>query len=44
VTPPKNIVKQFPKEGDLQLFRLEQLHEFRCVRCHSEKKSKLVAV
>ena len=31
-------------EGDLQLFRLEKLHEFQCVRCQAVKKSKPVAV
>jgi hypothetical protein len=42
--PPENIVKEFPREGDLQRFRLEKLHEFHCVRCQAKKKSKLVAV
>jgi hypothetical protein len=42
--PPEKIVKEFPKEGDLQLFRLEKLHEFHCVRCQAQKKAKLVAV
>lgn len=41
---PEKIIKEFPKEGDLQLFRLEKLHEFLCVRCQDTKKSKLVAV
>ena len=42
--PPEKIVKEFPRQGDLQLFRLEKLHEFQCIRCQSVKKSKLVAV
>jgi hypothetical protein len=42
--PPEKIVKEFPRQGDLQLFRLEKLHEFQCVRCQAVKKSKLVAV
>lgn len=42
--PPEKIAKEFPKEGDLQLFRLEKLHEFLCVRCQSKKKAKLVAI
>jgi hypothetical protein len=42
--PPEKIIKEFPREGDLQLFRLEKLHEFQCVRCQAKKKSKLVAV
>ena len=33
-----------PKESDLQLFRLEKLHEFQCLRCRGSKKSKTVAV
>jgi hypothetical protein len=41
--PPKKIIKEFPREGDLQLYRLEKLHEFHCVRCQGRKKSKLVA-
>jgi hypothetical protein len=42
--PPEKIVKEFPREGDLQLFRLEKLHEFQCVRSQARKKSKTVAV
>jgi hypothetical protein len=42
--PPGNIIKEFPKAGDLQLFRLETLHEFQCLRCQAQKKSKLVTV
>ena len=42
--PPEKTVKGFPMEGDLQLFRLEKLHEFQCVRCQAVKKSKPVAV
>lgn len=41
---PEKIVKEFSKEGDLRLFRLEKLHEFECVRCQAMKKAKLVAV
>ena len=41
---PEKIAKEFPKEGDLQLFRLEKLHEFKCVGCQESKKSKMVAV
>lgn len=41
---PEKIAKEFPKEGDLQLFRLERLHDFKCVRCQETKKSKLVAI
>jgi hypothetical protein len=44
MTLPEKIVKEFPRQGDLQLFRLESLHEFQCVRCGAKKKSKLVAV
>lgn len=44
MSPPEKIAKEFPKEGDLQLFRLEKLHEFNCVRCQESKKSKTVAV
>jgi hypothetical protein len=42
--PPEKVVKESPREGDLQLFRLERLHEFRRLRCQAQKKSKLVAV
>jgi hypothetical protein len=42
--PPEKVVKDFSRQGDLQLFRLEKLHEFRCVRCQAMKKSKSVAV
>jgi hypothetical protein len=42
--PPEKIGKEFPKERDLQLCRLEQLHEFQWLRCQAQKKSKLVAV
>lgn len=42
--PPEKIAKEFPREGDLQLFRLEKLHEFLCVRCQKQKKSKMVVV
>jgi len=42
--PPEKIVKEFPRQGDLQLFRLEKLHQFQCVRCQGQKRSKLVAV
>jgi hypothetical protein len=41
--PPDKTVKEFPKEGDVQLFQLESLHDFRCQRCQAQKKSKLVA-
>jgi hypothetical protein len=41
---PGKIIKEFSKAGDLQLFRLETLHEFQCLRCQAQKKSKLVAV
>lgn len=44
MTPPEKIAKEFPKEGELQLFRLEKFHEFQCVRCQENKKSKTVAV
>lgn len=44
MSPPGKIIKEFPKEGDLQLFRLEKLYEFQCIRCQAQKKSKLVAV
>jgi hypothetical protein len=44
MSPPEKIIKEFPKEGDLQLFRMEKLHEFRCLRCNAQKKSMLVAV
>jgi hypothetical protein len=42
--PPEKVVKEFPRERELQLFRLERLHEFQCVRCQTMKKSKLVSV
>ena len=42
--PPEKTVKGFPMEGDLQLFRLEKPHEFQCLGCQAQKKSKLVAV
>jgi hypothetical protein len=42
--PPEKIVKEFPREGDNQLFHLGKLHKFQCVRCEARKKSKLVAV
>src|SRR4051794_12812642 len=42
--PPEKIAKEFPKGDDQQLFRLETLHEFQCVRCRESKKSKTVAV
>ena len=42
--PPEKIVKEFPREGDLQLFRLEKPHELQPARCQAVKKSKLVAV
>ena len=41
---PEKVVKEFPRHGDLQLNRLEKLHEFQCERCRAVKKSKLVAV
>jgi hypothetical protein len=44
MSPPAKIIKEFPRQGDLQLFRLAELHEFQCVRCQAKKKSKLVAV
>ena len=36
--PPEKVVKEFLREGDLQLFRLEKLHEFQCLRCQAQKK------
>jgi hypothetical protein len=42
--PLERVVQEFPREGDLQLFRMEKPHEFQCVRCQAVKKSKLVAV
>lgn len=42
--PPVKIVREFPSQGDLQLFRLEKLHEFKCVRCQAKIKSRLVAI
>jgi hypothetical protein len=44
MSPLEKIVKQFTSQGDLQLFRLEKHHEFQCLRCQAQKKSKLVAV
>jgi hypothetical protein len=44
MAPPEMIVKEFPKHGDLQIFRLEKHHTFLCHRCGMKKKSKLVAV
>jgi hypothetical protein len=31
--PPEKVIKEFPRQGDLQLFRLDSLHEFQCGRC-----------
>jgi hypothetical protein len=42
--PPAKVIKEFPRQGDLQLFRLETLQVFHCQRCQAQKKSKLVAV
>jgi len=39
---PSQIVKTFPKQGDMQQFRLAELHEFTCERCGKTKKSKPV--
>lgn len=44
MSPREKIIKEFPRQGDLQLFRLQELHEFWCGRCQAKKKSKLVAV
>jgi hypothetical protein len=44
MSSPAKIIKEFPRQGDVQLFRLERLHEFKCVRCQAVKKAKLVAV
>ena len=38
---PSEIVKTFPKQGDMQQFRFAELHEFACERCGKTKKSKL---
>jgi hypothetical protein len=42
--PPLKIIKELPKDGDLQLFLLEKPHQFHCMRCGHKKKSPLVAV
>jgi hypothetical protein len=42
--PPMKFIKELPKEGGLQLFLLEKLHQFHCLRCGVKKKSQLVAV
>jgi len=39
-----NVKKAFPKKGDMQLFRLNELEEFICGRCHKSKKSKNVCI
>jgi hypothetical protein len=42
--PPSRIMKTYPPKGNLQQFRLEQLHKFDCARCQETKRSKLVVV
>lgn len=37
-------IKTYPPRGPLQQYRLEMSTAFSCIRCHSEKKSKLITV
>ena len=40
----KQVVKTYPAQGEMQLFRLAAATEFTCSRCQSTKTAKLVAV
>ena len=40
----KQVVKTYPAQGDMQLFRLAATTEFVCSRCQQTKTAKLVAV
>ena len=42
--PRQKVIKEFPRQGDLQLLRLAGLHEFQRIRYQAKKNSKLVAV
>lgn len=44
VRPLFKTVKVYPPQGPLQQYRLEMSTAFECIRCHAEKKSKLIAV
>lgn len=44
VRPLFKTVKVYPARGPLQQFRLEMSTAFSCIRCHNEKKSKLITV
>ena len=40
----KQVVKTYPAQGEMQLFRLAGATEFNCSRCQTTKTAKLVAV
>jgi hypothetical protein len=40
----KQVVKTYPAQGEMQLFRLAGATEFNCSRCQNTKTAKLVAV
>ena len=41
---PSTVTKTYPKRGPLQQFRFIEATAFRCFRCSSAKKSKLITV
>jgi hypothetical protein len=41
---PSSVTKSYPPRGPLQQFRFAEATAFRCLRCGSEKKSKLITV
>ncbi len=40
----KQVVRNYPPKGNLELMRLQAATEFHCSRCKTVKKAKLVAV
>ena len=40
----KQVVKTYPAQGEMQLFRLAGATEFDCSRCQTTKTAKLAAV
>ena len=40
----KQVVKTYPAQGEIQLFRLASATDFKCSRCQITKAAKLVAV
>ena len=42
--PPSTVAKTYPKRGPLQQFRFAEATAFRCFRCGSTKKSKLITI